>query len=44
MALINFSYASFIATIFAILSLALIVLYLLFYNEEEEEQEDITET
>lgn len=40
MALINWYYATFLAGILAIISLALILLYLLFYNEEEEEFEE----
>ncbi len=44
MALLNFPYASFIATILVLVSLALILLYLLFYNEEDEDLDGITET
>lgn len=40
MALFNWYYATFIASIFAIASLGLILLYLLFYNEDEIEEEE----
>jgi hypothetical protein len=40
MALINWYYATFIATILAVVSLGLILLYLLFYNEEDEDFEE----
>ncbi len=40
MALINWYYGTFIASILAIISLGLILLYLLFYNEEDEEFEE----
>jgi len=39
LALINFSYATYIASAFVIIALGLILLYMLFYNEEEEEEE-----
>ncbi|MHA1543051.1 MAG: hypothetical protein ACTSQH_08755 [Candidatus Hodarchaeales archaeon] len=40
MALFNWYYATFIASILAIVSLGLILLYLLFYNEDEIEEEE----
>ncbi len=40
MALFNWYYATFIASILAITSLGLILLYLLFYNEDEFEEEE----
>ncbi|MHA1978351.1 MAG: hypothetical protein ACW98F_09770 [Candidatus Hodarchaeales archaeon] len=41
MALINWYYATFIATVLAFVSLALILLYILFYREDEFEEEDL---
>jgi hypothetical protein len=43
MALVNWYYATFIASILAISILALILLYLLFYREDEFEEEELTE-
>jgi len=40
MALVNWYYATFFASILAITSLGLILLYLLFYNDEEFDEED----
>lgn len=42
--LINWFYATFIASALALTALALILLYLLFYNEEDVELEEETET
>ena len=40
MALVNWYYATFFASILAITSLGLILLYLLFYHEDEFEEEE----
>jgi hypothetical protein len=42
LALINWFYATFIASALAITALAFILLYLLFYNEEDEDLEEET--
>ena len=41
MALFNWYYATFFASILAITSLGLILLYLLFYHEDELEEEEL---